>query len=165
MNNAILEYFRNAMATVPGTYFELDNGHGSMVGMLSEEFPDRTFITVNPEELRVESVMSKIVNRYNVMYYAISAEQYNQFLLPKVAETQNVGFVFFDQGLDYDSYADGLKIIEKYINIRPAQVVFADTESELMRGIVEEFRTILGFRIVEEKTITDSARVYIIREQ
>jgi uncharacterized protein YfaT (DUF1175 family) len=165
MNNLILEYFRAALSGGPGTYFELENGTATMVSILSDEFPDHTFITVNPETTKLESVMSKIVNRSNVLYYASSAEQYNQFLNPKVAETQNVNYIFFDQGLDYNTYSDGLKIMEKYINIHAGYVVFADVESETMKSVIDEFRTLIGYRIIAEHAVAPGAMAYEIREQ
>ena len=163
MNNVILNYFRQMLESIDGNYFEFGADSGSMVSILGSEFASKTFISVDNNPANVDQILNNLLGRTNVLFYAMSAMEYNQSLTDPVAESYNVTIAFVNH-CDYADSAESVKIVSRLIGTKVGYVVFSILDPA-QKEVIDEFKQLLGYRIISEETISNDAVVYKLREQ
>ena len=163
MNTVILRHIRNLLEATIGSYFELGADTGENVSVLSNNFTDRIFISVDSDSNNYNTINSNIFNHANVLFYSMSAAEYNRTLTDAVALSYGISVIFINHGADYEDYAESVKIAQRLLGINPGHVVI--NQANATPDIINEFHNLLGYRIVKETLVTDTVVSYQIREQ
>lgn len=163
MNNFILEYFRNLLTGVSGNYFELGSDQGKLVSILSNEFTNKVFISVDGAVESAASVMRNIFDHANVLFYSMPALEFNQTLTDSTAQAHDISVVFINHGTNYEDLAEGVKVAQRLIGVKPGYVIFNNVAATTI--VIDEFKQLLGYRIVAERIIADDVVSFQLREQ
>ena len=162
-NTIIISYFRSLLENTNGNYFELGSNGGELVSVLSQDFANKSFITVDSAAENYNSTINNVFDHANVLFYAMSAEEFNRTLTDAVAITHNVTVVYINHGVDYVDYAESIKVAQRLIATKPGYVVI--NQANATPDIIAEFQNLLGYRIVKETPVIDAVVSYQIREQ
>lgn len=163
MDNIIVTYLRQILTNTTGNYFELGSSEGKIVSVLSRDFPNKKFISLDSDSENYTSTINNIFNLDNVLFYAISAEEFNRTLTDTVAIAHNVTVVYINHGVDYVDYAESIKVARRLIATKPGYVVI--NQANATPDIIAEFQNLVGYRIVKETPVIDAVVSYQIREQ
>jgi len=165
MNNIILSYFERILRESSGNYFEVGADDGAMVSVLSEYFPEKTLISLDNHVENFETIFSRVSEKTNLLFYAMSPKDYNQTLTDKIADSYNIVIVYINSGIDYQDYAESVKLAVRLLGTAAGYVVFNHSHDSEMQMAINEFKFQIGHRITAEENIVDQHVSFTVREQ
>lgn len=163
MNNTVVTYLRNLLERTSGNYFELGSEGGELISVLSTDHIEKMFISVDADSNNYNHTMKMILNRANVLFYSMSAAEYNQTLTDSVAQSHAVSVIFINHGVDYVDYAEAIKVSQRLLGTKPGHILINGVST--IPNIIEEFQNLLGYRITRQTEIASDLVDYQIREQ
>ena len=177
----ILEYFTNNIKNYDGNYLEIGVFNGTSIASLADIYPNKKIYGIDPfiedgwtshttnknqgEHLisQKENTLNQIKDKSNVVLFEMTSKRFVETLNSEKIREMNISAVFIDGAHQYEHVKNDAELALSLIGNKSGLVTFDDTHVSDVSCVCDEFKIMLGSRLINIECHSTNTISFIIK--